>query len=429
MYYEQKRQRFLSLLTQQYQGQMKLTDKEIKKRISEILLITGDKELSNTSKEDAEKLLTTAHTAVMSYIENSPAVKKTINNFLSSIPNPKTNQNSLVQVQWQKTKEKYSTIKTENNQIVSNLNEQGYLIKNRETARTEFTKKMVDLIKKQEFGQNLIKQIGDLIISNYTNKKISQNENIMAQVINYSIRVILSMFIDKVTGDIMIKEAVGRYKNTIGGYLKEDAIVDLMNKENLNELNNFLQTNLESLITGYGAANQPEDFLFLVGKSSIDNKFMKFDDATKLIENSKEYYGGQVKSWSLKDIELQKGHELYRDYFPIGSRSSLFKTFEGWYYSQFNDPQQFHMAGNMAFFLNNKEAIIEALGANNIMFVDGSTRRWMSNFITEFRKNKLYLQFDMVNDGDREEKIPSPHVALYLYKNQTYKVLMDKLTK
>ena len=428
MYYEQKRQRFLSLLTQQYQGQMKLTDKEIKKRISEILLITEDEELSDTSKKDAEKLLTTVRTAVISYVENSPAVKNIINNFLSSIPNPKTNQNNLVQVQWQKTKEKYSTIKTENNQIVSNLNEQGYLIKNRETARTEFTKKMVDLIKKQEFGQNLIKQIGDLIISNYTNKKISQNENIMAQVINYSIRVILSMFIDKVTGDIMIKEAVGRYKNTIGGYLKEDAIVDLMNKENLNELNNFLQTNLESLITGYGAANQPEDFLFLVGKSSIDNKFMKFDDATKLIENSKEYYGGQVKSWSLKDIELQKEHELYRDYFPIGSRSSLFKTFEGWYYSQFNDPQQFHMAGNMAFFLNNKEAIIEALGANNIMFVDGSSRRWMSNFITEFRKNKLYLQFDMVNNGDREEKIPSPHVALYLYKNQTYKVLMDRLT-
>jgi hypothetical protein len=77
---------------------------------------------------------------------------------------------------------------------------------------------------------------------------------------------------------------------------------------------------------------------------------------------------------------------IARDWFPIGHRAELSTTLS-------NSPQYLNglnLAANMVF-CGQKENIITALGADNVMFIDGSNAYWMDGFIKAFRKAKLYL--------------------------------------
>jgi hypothetical protein len=53
------------------------------------------------------------------------------------------------------------------------------------------------------------------------------------------------------------------------------------------------------------------------------------------------------------------------------------------------------------------------LGKNNVIFIDGYNKYWMSEFIQEFRKKKLWLQ--LRTSGKEKSKIPSNNIILYSY--------------
>ena len=50
-------------------------------------------------------------------------------------------------------------------------------------------------------------------------------------------------------------------------------------------------------------------------------------------------------------------------------------------------------------FLGQSNNIIQSLGANNVMFISGPTRYFMDDFIQHFRKEQMYLAFQMGDDG------------------------------
>lgn len=65
----------------------------------------------------------------------------------------------------------------------------------------------------------------------------------------------------------------------------------------------------------------------------------------------------------------------------------------------------------MLFFANDAENVKDALGQENVMFIDGARHYWMDEFITIFRNNEYYLQFAF--DGGKNGREITPEVILY----------------
>lgn len=434
-YYEERRNNFIKILAAQYKQKIHQAQKDIELNISNILLDMGSEETSTGTKESAQALLSDVSAYVRAYIRTNTGFRESIGKILGIELTKKGSGFSrksignTIDIEW--------TIAKSQNELGSPPPQQNNSSESRKAlneynkrlfkARTEFTNKLMKIIGNRKELIELIDKLNKEIFVNNAQNWGDNSKTIITMLKGYALRVVLATYVTEKTGDQKITQMTNTYKSIIGGYLKEEATANVLNTANLKLLNNFLGTQFSALAESYGAKYTPEDFIFLVGNSKTNpQELVTFQSAADAVDpqNNIDYYAGQIKSWRLDEV---RGDNI-RDWFPIGTRTNLFNQFQDWYKTQFGAPNTYHMAGNMAFFITRQQAIQEALGVQNIMFITGNKRMWMSEFIREFRKRKLYLQFDMRKKRG-QEKEPTPHISLYLYKAQVYSSIMDKLTK
>jgi hypothetical protein len=60
-----------------------------------------------------------------------------------------------------------------------------------------------------------------------------------------------------------------------------------------------------------------------------------------------------------------------------------------------------------------EQNIMEALGPENVIFIDGKNYYWMDEFISSFRQKQYYLTFDYKLDKESQQRMPSKEVILY----------------
>ena len=213
------------------------------------------------------------------------------------------------------------------------------------------------------------------------------------------------------------------YIQALSGYYYETGVRKILKDQvapqlekigiNKNARDNFVISSGKWL-TGDGK-QAPEDLLFNVffggNTNTIKTIFNRdYQTTIPLNENQitepleragQELFGAQVKSFTLT---TPRGR--IKPFHPIGARGGLFIQYQLSQYGKLG------LVGSIGF-LGLQNNIIQALGQNNLMFIDGSRSYWMSDYIAHFRDLKFYLSFEQ--EKNKDQLIMKPHVALYNY--------------
>lgn len=272
------------------------------------------------------------------------------------------------------------------------------------------TKTLISKIKKNLGSKELSEIFSQIKIpASYTSDKA-----LYSQLQSYAMRSLLFKY-QQITSKELYTSS---YKNAIGGYFREAAVADGY----LQYFNKLGMVYGKSSGKGFhatsiGGKNTEVDILFgfldttnkmsqsIKGEADINLSDLE-NELINAMQTELTAIGAQVKSWKLDDPS--------RNFFPIGSRSILGETVRrsmeyryGW-----------SEAANIAF-LGEWKNILIALGKDNLMFVEGSKKYWMDEFIRYFRSKKLYLQLNMQivgkgSDG-KSKRRASNEVILYAY--------------
>lgn len=171
-------------------------------------------------------------------------------------------------------------------------------------------------------------------------------------------------------------------KTTLMGYYKE-----IIEKKLLQEI--FTSTKLDfpkvELVGGKNTINDlllPFDGLNRTFSTSEMINLLNEKDETILIS-----MGAQVKARNIKNIGsnfMKISHQAYlRDLFNVQMKNNNQNGFNNYSWA----------CG--AVFLGQMNNIIQSFGNNNVIFISGSSRMFMDDFIKTFRKENMYLTFEL----------------------------------
>lgn len=244
---------------------------------------------------------------------------------------------------------------------------------------------------------------------------------VAAQLSSYYLRI----FLNTIHEDT-VKVGHDKYLQALRGYHLEAATTEAINNAmdqlitKFEEGSNQPKTQDYKIAINIGGKNTVNDIQFdlsfglpdgtKITAEGLSNLSISEEDIQKLITENGISYGAQIKSWMPKS----SGEGWMSPVLPVGYRAQLYSNFIA-----ANDkyPNQQMTAGMV--FLGLENNIKDALGRNNVMFIDGKNHYWMDDFINSFRRAKYYLSFDYKN------KKPTQEVILY----QWYKYHKDKHKK
>ena len=256
---------------------------------------------------------------------------------------------------------------------------------------------------------------------------------VAAQLQSYYVRSYLSNLEEVLDEELDLNNKSG-YVNSIKGYYLEEAETSAIERafeeaikvfntsftsetmfaENIAGDNTSMDIkfNLEALL--------PKETTIEVSGSAKIDETQTANDIKNMVNESIKEFGAQVKSRMPKIDSNGNVTGWQYNILPVGSRESLLARFLRTQDTNNNleilkqkstkyKPLQIQ---SMLFFANNAENVIDALGQENVMFIDGARHYWMDEFITIFRKNEYYLQFAF-DGGTKQGYSITPEVILY----------------
>lgn len=202
------------------------------------------------------------------------------------------------------------------------------------------------------------------------------------QASSYFIRALYTRLFD----DKSILSSNFKYLMSMGGYYKELHEYEVLDKV----LSSYLTVVHGGGIKVGGKDTELDIFITNLDKiealnrnASITQKIMALPqdnvDVEQLRQNllkEIDWFGEQVKSRSLGKSDV----------FEIGNRAGLYGNFRGEGFNPGSSLQAIH-------FLARFQNILLALGQSNVLFSSNNKRQWMSDFITDFRRQNYMLTF------------------------------------
>lgn len=259
------------------------------------------------------------------------------------------------------------------------------------------------------------------------------SEEVAAQLESYYVRSYLSN-LEQVLGEELNLNNQSGYANAIKGYYLEEAETSAIQRafeEAIKVFNPSFtpKTKFAANIAGDNTsvdikfdleALLPKEATIEVSGSAKIDETQTANDIKNMVNKSIKEFGAQVKSRMPKIDSNGNVTGWQYNILPVGSRESLLARFLRTQDTNNNleilkqkstkyKPLQIQ---SMLFFANDAENIKEALGQENIMFIDGAKHYWMDEFITIFRKNEYYLQFAF-DGGTKQGYSITPEVILY----------------
>lgn len=247
---------------------------------------------------------------------------------------------------------------------------------------------------------------------------IGTSEEIANQLSSYYLRE----FINQIQKETIV---VGKEKfiQVLRGYHLEEARANAINKgidQLMSNLSKDKGNQEYQFAINIGGQNTKQDIKFDLSFGLLDAQKItaeglssvgiKEEDIKKLLVNEIANYGAQVKSWLPNSKDGWQ-----REALPIGYRADLYNTFKN-----LGNIYPFNQITASMVYLGQEDNIKEALGRDNVMFIDGKNYYWMEDFIKKFRRARYYLSFDY-----KDKKEPTQDVILY----QWYKHHKDKYKK
>lgn len=189
-----------------------------------------------------------------------------------------------------------------------------------------------------------------------------------------------------------------KYEMALAGFYKEATEYEVLS-EHLSKVINVFHagshnTELDIIITSLDNMEAA-----LEGNTSITKIITAgdFSDIEQDLVSKIEWFGEQVKSWSLNSNQKT---------YHIGNRADLFKA-----YLTEKGVNEDYSTADSARFLARFENILLALGPTNVLFSSNNNRQWMCDFIFDFRMKNYFLAF-----GRSTDKSPlTPAVNLEQY--------------
>lgn len=288
-----------------------------------------------------------------------------------------------------------------------------YTGSNREYANEQRTlvKKIRDILRADGAYENILKEF---------NLPVTNDKALQSQLESFAFRKLLERL-----DLISLNDSVVRaYAHAVKGYYREAAVVDGFNKMFKSIEKKYNKNNDEKTVITIpvGAQNMEIDALIglfdekevqnlftqtVTGVAEVPDEVFLTNALTQESKMGSTLFGAQVKSWDLDDPN--------RNWYPIGSRAMLNQKLQ----ANEDFGAGYSMAGNIAF-MGQLDNIKTALGAHNVIFIDGKNKYWMDRFIGDFRhKHNLYLQLDMHKTEDGRKRSTS-EVALYAYQAHRY---------
>lgn len=176
-----------------------------------------------------------------------------------------------------------------------------------------------------------------------------------------------------------------KYIMSLAGFYKEATEYEVLSRHLANRINVFhagsKNTELDIIIT---ALDSVEDALS--GNSTITKVISagEFTDVQKDLIEKIDWFGEQVKSWSLNSKQPT---------YHIGNRAQLFAA-----YLAEKGVNEDYSTADSARFLARFENILLALGPSNVLFSSNNNRQWMCDFIFDFRMKNYFLAFGRASD-------------------------------
>lgn len=245
------------------------------------------------------------------------------------------------------------------------------------------------------------------------------SELVKSNLRNYLLRNLIQQSLLRSKSDYSITTATTKYAQAVGGYFKEEAVVNAFNNAG-KKIQNISSNKKMPQAIDIGMRNLPSDFLigYVLDEKEINqlcSTNFKGVSESQLITpelqqsfiDSIPIFGAQIKSYNL----LNMSGNLVKPYYPIGARASLV----GGLVNSKKYLYGYSMAANMAY-MGQKHNIITALGVNNVMFIAGTKAYWMDEFIEEFRQKKMYLSLDTKGKTLDTFQLTA-HVSLLKYSN------------
>ena len=236
-----------------------------------------------------------------------------------------------------------------------------------------------------------------------------EDKIVQSQLQSYAMRVLMSQM------DLIAEKEIyqSSYKNAIAGYFREAAVANGLSQY-FSELG-VSSGNTGIQVAAIGGKNTEIDIVAglvdlnkltknVTGKTPVNLQFLEQELLRGLNSTA---LGAQVKSWKLDDPN--------RNFFPVGLRSSLGNALRKNRAFQYG----YSMVANIMF-MSQKNRILTALGKNNLLFIDGNKKYWMSDFISYFRSRQMYLQLNMQKEESSNNRRATDEVIIYAYSGQKY---------
>lgn len=251
-------------------------------------------------------------------------------------------------------------------------------------------------------------------------KKLKQGNNstVYSQYLSYFTLQIINRY-GPLKGRGKIVKSKNAYVNALKGYYREEAVEKAFNSlfKDLYKQCNVPPNKRKKVVSNIGGKQEIvdldigidvlEQIASLNGKTYEGTAQISEKDITIPADIRNERYGAQVKSFVLKD----KGGKV-KDFFSLGGNATLRSELVS--YGKVGQT----MLGNMLF-MGEIKSIKEALGADNVMFIDGQNKYWMYDFIKEFRTQGLWLSLSA--RGQDWAREVTDKIVLYSYKKSRYK--------
>ena len=209
----------------------------------------------------------------------------------------------------------------------------------------------------------------------YLYKQLFNDKNILMS--NYKYLLSMGGFYKEIAEYEALEKMIGSYSNIIhSGDIKvggKDSPVDIL----ISQLDNA-----EKVLNA--------DYQITKTISSLDNKKINIQQLKDQLLKDIEWFGVQVKSSSLGKSDI----------FKIGSREQLYSQFIQEGGNKFSTLESAH-------FLAQFKNILLSLGQSNVLFSANNKRYWMSDFISDFRKQNYLFTFFRSNDKSELSKTVS----------------------
>lgn len=248
--------------------------------------------------------------------------------------------------------------------------------------------------------------------------KYGDNKTVYAQYLSFFTQQAINAYGPKTKKDgteIKIARDRKAYVNALKGYFREEALENAYNKMFQDLISQTTGGKINGKVVKNVAANQTIvdlgfDFSVL---DTIQNLSGKVYEGQAMIPEScvkipttisNQSFGAQIKSFNLDDPT--------KSFYSLGGNAGLRNSLLNY------GPVGQTMLGNMLF-MGEIHSIKEALGAENVIFIDGYKKYWMYDFIQAFRKKGLWLSLSA--RGKDWERAVTDKIVLYSYKKQKNK--------